>query len=73
MTSEKFHKLFEAPPRKKETELTQFHMDLAASIQLLTEEIVIKLCKVIKKRDRHKEPMLSWRRLLKMRSKWKVT
>ena len=43
MTSKKFHKLFGKPPRKGETELTQFHMDLAASIQVVTEEIVLKL------------------------------
>ena len=43
MTGRKFHKLFGKPPRKGETELTQFHMDLAASIQVVTEEIVLKL------------------------------
>ena len=31
MTSRKFHKLFKSPPRKAETALNQFHMDLAAS------------------------------------------
>ena len=45
MTGRKFHKLFGRPPRKGETELTQFHMDLAASIQVVTEEIVIKLAR----------------------------
>ncbi len=49
MTSQKFHKLFGSPPRKSETELTQFHMDLAASIQLVTEEIVIKLARSLSK------------------------
>ncbi len=49
MTSRKFHKLFGAPPRKRETEIKQFHMDLAASIQAVTEEIVIKLAKSLKK------------------------
>ncbi len=43
MTGRKFHKLFGRPPRQGETELTQFHMDLAASIQVVTEEIVLKL------------------------------
>ena len=43
MTSNKFHKLFKAPPRKSETLLTQFHMDLASSIQVVTEEIVIRI------------------------------
>ena len=48
MTSRKFHKLFGAPPRGKETELTQFHMDLAASIQAVTEEIVIKIARSLR-------------------------
>ena len=45
MTSRKFHKLFGSPPRGIGKKLTQFHMDLAASIQVVTEEIVIKLAK----------------------------
>ncbi len=48
MTSSKFHKLFGAPPRDVETELSQFHIDLAASIQAVIEEIVIKLAKSLK-------------------------
>ena len=48
MTSNKFHELFEALPRGRESELTQFHMDLAASIQALIEEIVIKLAKSLR-------------------------
>jgi len=47
MTSRKFHNLFGSPPRGRESELTQFHMDLAASIQLVTEEIVLKLAKTL--------------------------
>ncbi len=49
MTSSKFHKLFGMPPRKREKELTQFHMDLAASIQVVTEEIVIKIARSLRK------------------------
>ena len=45
MTSRKFNKLFGNLPRDKESELKQFHMDLAASIQKVTEEVVIKLAK----------------------------
>ncbi len=48
MTGRKFHKLFGSPPRQVETELTQFHMDLAASIQVVTEEIVLKLAKSLR-------------------------
>ena len=44
MTNEKFHRLFEGPPRHPETDrLTQKHMDLAASIQKATEEVVLRL------------------------------
>jgi carbamoyltransferase len=50
MTSQKFHKLFGAPPRKKESDLSQFEMDLAASIQSVIEEVVIKLAKGIAKK-----------------------
>ncbi len=49
MTSSKFHKLFDAPPRKSEEKLEQFHMDMASSIQAVTEEIVIKLARSLRK------------------------
>ncbi len=49
MTSHKFHKLFNNPPRESEKELTQFHMDLASSIQEVTEEIVLKLARSLRK------------------------
>ncbi len=45
MTSHKFHNLFGRGPRTSESEITQFHMDLAASIQKITEEIVLKIAK----------------------------
>lgn len=45
MTSDKFHKLFGAPAREREGELSQREMDLAASIQGVTEEIMIKLAR----------------------------
>lgn len=48
MTDRKFHKLFGQLPRKSEGELTQFHMDLASSIQAVTEEIVMKLARSLK-------------------------
>ena len=43
MTNEKFNKLFGGPPRKPETMPTQKDMDLARSIQDVTEEIVLKM------------------------------
>ena len=48
MTSKKFHKLFGSEPRDTEEELTQFHMDLASSIQAVTEEIIIKIAYSLK-------------------------
>jgi len=49
MTNEKFNKLFGQKPRNpKKEKLTQFHMDIAASIQCVTEEIMIKIAKSIK-------------------------
>lgn len=49
MTNEKFHALFGGPPRNQEAVLTQREMDLAASIQAVVEEVVIKLAKGIAK------------------------
>ncbi len=43
MTSRRFHDLFGGPPRKPDQLLTQRHMDLAASNQAATEEIVLRL------------------------------
>ena len=49
MTNENFHNLFGQKPRNVKTEkITQFHMDIAASIQIVTEEIMIKICKSLK-------------------------
>ncbi len=43
MTSEKFHRLFGGSPRKPESKLTQREMNLARSLQEVTEEIVMKM------------------------------
>jgi carbamoyltransferase len=43
MTNEKFNQLFGGPPRKQETRLTQKEMDIAASLQVVTEEIMLKM------------------------------
>lgn len=48
MTGKKFDQLFGAPRRKPEGELTQREMDLAASVQKVTEEIVLRLAKTIR-------------------------
>ncbi|HEX7249991.1 MAG TPA: carbamoyltransferase N-terminal domain-containing protein, partial [Burkholderiales bacterium] len=47
MTNEKFDALFGGPARKPEQRLTQREMDLAASVQAVTEEVVLKLAKGI--------------------------
>ena len=43
MTNKRFSKLFGGPPRKPETEITQREMDIAASIQVVAEEILLKM------------------------------
>jgi len=47
MTNQRFDALFGAPPRKPESPLTQRDMDLAASIQVVTEEVVLKLARSV--------------------------
>ena len=42
MTGRKFHRLFGGPPRRPESRLEQRHMDLAASIQRVCEEVVLR-------------------------------
>ncbi len=48
MTNDKFHDLFGAPPRQPEEKLEQRHMDLAASVQAVTEEVVLRLARAIR-------------------------
>ena len=43
MTTEKFSKLFGGPPRKSESQITEREMNLASSIQAVTEEIVLRM------------------------------
>ena len=45
MTSKKFDSLFGGPPRKKESPIGKREMDLAASIQVVTEEIMLKMAR----------------------------
>ncbi|MFW0776558.1 MAG: carbamoyltransferase [Rickettsiales bacterium] len=49
MTNQRFHDLFGRAPRKPESELTQFDMDIAASIQEVTEEIMLRLARTARK------------------------
>ena len=48
MTSSKFSELF-GPPRVPETNLTQREMDMAASVQAVCEEIMLRLCQTVYK------------------------
>ncbi len=47
MTSPRFHQLFGGPPREGESPLEQRHMDLAASIQSVTEEIMLRAARFV--------------------------
>jgi carbamoyltransferase len=49
MTNARFDTLFGGPPRQPEDRLTQKHMDLAASIQAVTDEIVLRLTRSLAK------------------------
>lgn len=59
MTNGRFHALFGGSPRNPESELTQREMDLAASIQAVTEDIVIRLAKDIQRTTRQKNLCLA--------------
>lgn len=48
MTNDRFSQLFGRPPRKAEGQLTQQEMDIAASIQQITEEVVLRLARTAK-------------------------
>jgi len=47
MTNEAFSRLFDGPPRPPESEITQREMDIAASIQTVTEDIILKMARHI--------------------------
>lgn len=48
MTNDKFHRLFGGKPRQPETDLTQKEMDLARSVQEVTEEVMLKQAKHVR-------------------------
>ncbi|HET7599314.1 MAG TPA: carbamoyltransferase [Gemmatimonadales bacterium] len=52
MTSEAFHRLFGGPPRVPETALTQKEMDLARSVQVVCEEIVLRMVRTLHRETR---------------------
>lgn len=59
MTSEKFHELFDGPPRHAESEVTQREMDLAASIRAVTEEIMLRMAEHAQKKTGAKNLVLA--------------
>ena len=54
MTNGRFDDLFDGPPRKPESKLTQREMDLARSVQDVTEEIMFRMAKHVKKETSEK-------------------
>ncbi len=52
MTNDRFHRLFGGPPRDPESEPTQRDMDLAASIQVVTEEAMLNIAKHVHRQTR---------------------
>ena len=59
MTNAKFDRLFGGPARHPESELTQREMDLAASVQKVTEEVVVKLARGVAKETSEKNLCLA--------------
>ena len=59
MTNEKFDELFGGPPRKAEDRVTQREMDLAASVQAVTEEVVLRLTRTLAKESETKNLCLA--------------
>src|SRR3989338_6139568 len=59
MTNDKFHKLFGGLPRKPETKLTQKEMDLAHSIQEVTENIMLKTARHVRQKTGQKNLCLA--------------
>ena len=54
MVNKNFEKLFNMPSREPEKKILKFHMDIAASIQKVSEYIVLKICRNIKKETKKK-------------------
>ena len=59
MTTKHFHKLFGGPPRQPEAQITQREMDLAASVQKVTEDIVLRLARSIQRQTGEKNLCLA--------------
>ena len=67
MTNDAFHRLFGGEPRAPESHLTQRDMDLAASIQAVTEDVVLKLARGAAASDGTAQPVPRRRRRAQLR------
>jgi carbamoyltransferase len=59
MTNGAFDKLFGGPPRQPESQLTQREMDLARSIQVITEEVMLKMARYVQRETQMKHLCLA--------------
>ena len=59
MTNRKFHKLFGGPPRKPETLVAQRDMDLARSVQEVTEEVMLRMARHVRRETGQKNLCLA--------------
>jgi carbamoyltransferase len=59
MTNHRFHRLFGGPPRSAESPLEQRHMDVAASIQAVAEEVVLRIGRHVRERTGHENLVLA--------------
>ncbi len=59
MTNDKFAKLFGGPPRKPETKITQREMDIAASIQTVLNDVVLKMARHVQRKTKAKHLVLA--------------
>lgn len=58
MINDQFEKLFQMPRRKPESDITRFYMDVAASVQKVTEEIVVRLARSAAECTGHSENLV---------------
>jgi carbamoyltransferase len=59
MTNGSFDKLFGGPPRKPESQITQREMDLARSVQVITEEVMLKMAHYVYRETQRKHLCLA--------------
>ena len=59
MTGRRFHELFDGAPRAPEANLEQRHMDLAASIQAVTEEVMLRMGREVHRRTSQRNLVLA--------------